>query len=208
LAQRLSAALQLAYLDTGKLYRAAAARLLDEGGDPRDARAAARVARMLEAEDLARPDLRAQHVGEAASEISVHREVRAALLDFQRNFARQPPRACRGAVLDGRDIGTVVCPDAQVKLFITATREVRARRRHEELLARGEAPIYRHVLAEIEARDARDRERAAAPLRTAPDAVILDTTSLNADEAFAAAMAIVAEKTGCASQGACPAAAD
>lgn len=195
LARRLAAALHLAHLDTGSLYRAAAARLLEEGGDPARPEQAAKVAAGLGMEDLARDDLRLERVAQAASQVSAHPEVRAALLEFQRRFAYESPKGACGAVLDGRDIGTIVCPDAQIKLFITASPEARAQRRHEELLRRGEPTIYAHVLTEMEARDARDRDRAVAPLRAAPDAVTLDTTNLNADEAFAAAMAIVVERT-------------
>lgn len=195
LARRLALSLGLAHLDTGSLYRAVAARLLEEGGDPDDAEAAGKVAGRLEMADLARDDLRSERTGEAASRVSAHPQVRAELLDFQRRFACEPPDSRRGAVLDGRDIGTVVCPDAQVKFFITASLEARARRRYQELLERREPTIYAHVLAEMEARDARDRDRVVAPLRAAPDAVTLDTTNLTADEAFAAAMAVVEERT-------------
>lgn len=208
LARRLGTALRLAYLDTGSLYRAVAARLLEEGRDPEDAVAAAEVAASLRSEELSRPDLRSQRVGEAASKVSAHPAVRAALLNFQRRFAERPPGAFCGAVLDGRDIGTIVCPDADVKLFVTASKEARAQRRYLELLARDETTIYAHVLAEIEARDARDRDRAVAPLRPAADAIILDTTNLTADEAFAAAMAIIKERTGRSAESGCSAQAE
>lgn len=196
LARRLAAVLDLAHLDTGQLYRAVAALLLQAGGDPADAAAAAAVAEALRPADLARPDLRGEAVSAAASEVSAHPGVRAALLDFQRRFAAAPPDGRSGAVLDGRDIGTVVCPEAPVKLFVTASPEARARRRHEELLGRGEESIYAHVLTEMQARDARDRDRAVAPLRPATDAVILDTTALDADAAFTAALELVAARTG------------
>ena len=196
LARRLAAALNLAHLDTGNLYRAVAARLLEEGVSAEDVERATRVAAELQVQDLERADLRTERVGQVASRVSAYPEVRAALLEFQRRFAKEPPEGRAGAILDGRDIGTVVCPDAPIKLFVTASLEARARRRHEELLARGEPTIYAHVLAEMEARDTRDRDRLVAPLRAASDAVTLDTTNLSADEVFAAAMAVVAEKSG------------
>lgn len=175
----------LAYLDTGLLYRAVGARTA-AGEDPFAA------ARTLSPEDLRRPDLRSAEAGQAASEVAALPEVRATLLEFQRSFAGRPG----GAVLDGRDIGTVVCPGAPVKLFVTASPETRARRRHEELLGRGEESIYAHVLTEMQARDARDRDRAVAPLRPATDAVILDTTALDAEAAYRAALEAVAVRTG------------
>lgn len=196
LSRRLAAALDLAYLDTGSLYRAVAARLLEAGGDPADAEQAAAIAAQLNLADLGREDLRSEAAGAAASCVSAHPAVRTALLDFQRRFAASPPGGHAGAVLDGRDIGTVVCPDAGVKLFVTASAEARARRRYEELLARGEEVIYAEVQAEMKARDARDRDRDVAPLRAADDAVTLDTTDLNAEAVFQTAAEIIAEKTG------------
>jgi cytidylate kinase len=196
LARRLAADLGLAYLDTGSLYRAVAARVLQAGADPADAEAAAAAAESLVPGDLARDDLRTQAVGAAASVVAAQPRVRRALLDFQRGFAARPPDGKAGAVLDGRDIGTVVCPGAPVKLFVTASAEVRAQRRHEELIGRGEPSIYAHVLEEIRARDRRDSERAEAPLKPAEDAVELDTSALDIDGAFAAARRIVQERTG------------
>lgn len=190
LAQRLARQLGFAYLDTGLLYRAVGARLLAGGGDPADAVAAAAVAGQIDAGDLARPDLRSEAVGEAASQAAAHPGVRAALLAFQRDFAAHPPGG-RGAVLDGRDIGTVVCPEADAKLFISASDEARAERRHRELLARGEAANLADVLADLRRRDARDRQRAMAPLRPAPGAHLLDTTGMSIEAAFAAALQIV-----------------
>lgn len=166
-----------AHLDTGLLYRAVAAM----GGDPVAA------ARALSAKDLARPDLRSMAAGEAASRVAVLPEVRAALVAFQRAFARRPG----GAVLDGRDIGTVICPEAEVKLFITASAPVRAHRRWLEL--GGDAA---QVLAEVVARDARDSARSDAPLRAAPDARVIDTSAMGEAEAIAAAIAIVAAVLG------------
>ncbi|CAO4139485.1 (d)CMP kinase [Methylorubrum extorquens] len=187
LAKRLALHYGLPHLDTGLLYRAVALTLLDAGGDLDDTGAAARAASDLSAERLTDPRLRERAMGEAASRVSSVPEVRAALLSWQRRFAE----ATEGAVLDGRDIGTVVCPDARVKLFITAAPEERARRRHRELLGRGEETTLAAILADIRARDARDSSRAAAPLKAAEDAVVLDTTELDAEAAFAEAVAIV-----------------
>ena len=187
LARRLAAHFGLPHLDTGLLYRAVARALLDAGVPLTDVRAAALAAARL---DLARFDesrLRGRDMGDAASQVSAHPEVRAALLAVQRRFAAQPG----GAVHDGRDIGTVVCPNATAKLFLTARPEERARRRQGELAARGEPADYEAILAEIRSRDERDASRAAAPLRPAEDAVRLDTTALDADAAFRAALEIV-----------------
>ena len=191
LGRRLAAHLGLAYLDTGQIYRAAAARLLERGEDPADAEKAAAAAEALTAADLDRPNLRDEAVGEAASRIAAIPAVRAALLEMQRRLARHPPSGAPGIVMDGRDIGTVVCPDAQVKLFVTASPEERARRRHKELLDQGMASIYANVLADVIARDERDSQRAIAPLRPAHGAFVLDTTKLDADAAFDVALAHV-----------------
>ena len=193
LARRLAEAFDLAYLDTGSLYRAVAARVLANGADPQDEAVAATTAEALDPADLQRPDLRSQAVGAAASQVAAQPRVRQALLDFQRRFAARPPDGLSGAVLDGRDIGTVVCPDADVKIYVVASPEVRAERRHRELIARGEPSIYPQVLAEIQERDARDSARAAAPLKPADDAVQLDTSELDIEAAFQAAKRIVAE---------------
>ena len=187
LAKRLADHYGLPHLDTGLLYRAVALALLDAGLSLDDRAAAARAAEVLDPEKLDDPRLRDRAMGEAASRISAVPEVRTGLLLWQRRFAADP----RGAVLDGRDIGTVVCPEAGVKLFITASSEERARRRHRELAGRGETVAFAAILADIEARDARDSSRAAAPLRMADDAVRLDTTELDADAAFDEARAIV-----------------
>ena len=191
LARRLAEALDFAYLDTGMLYRAVGAAVLAAGADPGEAAAAVEEARTLELSDLERPGLRGEAVGQAASIVAVMPGVRGALLGLQRRFASAPPGGAAGAVLDGRDIGTVVCPEAEVKIFVTASLEGRARRRHKELLERGEASIYARVVQEMRARDRRDSERAAAPLRPAPDAVVLDTNELDAGDAFRAALEIV-----------------
>ncbi len=194
LARRLAAALDFAFLDTGLLYRAVGAAVLAAGGDPADPAAALAAARDLDLSALDPTALRREAAGEAASVVAVIPEVRAALRDLQRRFAAAPPGRKAGAVLDGRDIGTVVFPQAEVKIFLTASAEARARRRHKELLERGEASIYARVLAEMRERDRRDSERAAAPLKPAADAEILDTTDLDAEEAFRTALAIVENK--------------
>ena len=172
----------LAHLDTGLLYRAVGAQVLG-GADPVEA------ARALEAGDLESDALRTAAVAQAASKVAVIPEVRAALLDFQRAFARR----AGGAVLDGRDICTVICPQAEVKMFVTATPEVRAQRRFDELIARGQDTTYAAVLEDVEARDRRDSERSAAPLKPAPGADVLDTSQLGIDAAVAAAIALVDE---------------
>lgn len=182
LARRLAAALDLPYLDTGLLYRAVGRRVLDAGAEPADPVAAEAQARLLQPADLARADLRGPAADHAASHVAAVPGVRAALLAFQRNFAAE-----RGAVLDGRDIGTVIFPDAAVKLFVTASVEARALRRWREL----EGVDLAAVAAGLRARDELDQERAAAPLRPADDAVVLDTTDLDPDAAFARAMDVV-----------------
>jgi CMP/dCMP kinase len=187
LARKLADHYGLPHLDTGLLYRAVAFTLVQAGVSLDDRAAATRAAEDLNADSLGDPRLRDRAMGEAASRISSVPEVRAALLAWQRRFAADPA----GAVLDGRDIGTVVCPAASVKLFITASALERARRRHRELAGRGEAASLEGILADIEARDARDSSRSAAPLRMAEDAVRLDTTDLDAAAAFAHAREII-----------------
>lgn len=184
LADRLARRFDLPFLDTGLLYRAVARAVLDRGQDPRDPAAALRAAAGLAPADVQPGRLRGEGVGQGASVVAALPAVRAALLPFQRRFAADG----RGGVLAGRDIGTVVCPDATFKLFVTASDEERARRRHEELRRRGETPIYAAVLDELRQRDRRDAGRAVAPMRVSPDAWVLDTTSLDADAAFAAAL--------------------
>jgi cytidylate kinase len=191
LARRLAAALDFAYLDTGLLYRAVGARLLAEGRAPGDPLAAERAAAELEPADLERADLRSEAVAQAASQVAAQAEVRARLLAFQRRFAASPPDGKAGAVLDGRDIATVVCPEAEVKVFLTASLEARAARRLKELQERGENAIYPRVLQEMRDRDARDSGRAAAPLRPAEEAIVLDTTEMDSDAVFDAVWAIV-----------------
>ena len=187
LAKRVAAHYGLHHLDTGRLYRAVARDTLAAGGDPSDAGAALAAARALDAKSLDDPDLRTPELGEAASLVAWHPEVRKTLLAYQRAFARRKP----GAVIDGRDIGTIVCPDADVKLFVTATPEERARRRYREFKDDGIDVTEKEVLADILARDARDKNRAVAPLRQAEDAVLLDTTNLAIDAAFRAAISLI-----------------
>ncbi|MGR3711611.1 MAG: (d)CMP kinase [Shimia sp.] len=169
-----------AHLDTGLLYRAVGAKTLD-GTDPIAASLA------LVAEDLDNDSLRSPEVAQAASRVAVIGEVRAALVDFQRAFARR----AGGAVLDGRDIGTVICPNAEAKLFVTASAEVRAERRYQELIAKGTQTSIETVLADVRERDARDRDRAEAPMVAAKDAVVIDTSSLGIEDAVAAAIAAI-----------------
>lgn len=187
LGKRIAAHYGLAHLDTGLLYRAVARTLMDAGEPLDDAERATAAARRLEVEGLDEAVLKTQAVGEAASVVSAMPLVRAALLDVQRAFAARP----EGAVLDGRDIGTVICPRADVKIFVTATPEVRARRRALELAGRGERADEAAVLADIHRRDERDRHRAASPLVQADDAHLLDTTHLDIDASFQAAVDIV-----------------
>lgn len=191
LAKRIAAHFDLPCLDTGLLYRAVARDVAALGGKLEDAKSACDAARLLDATTLDDPSLRGPAAGDAASIVARIPAVRAALLDYQRAFAHQP----RGAVLDGRDIGTVVCPDARVKIFVTATAEERARRRHLEHVGRGETISYDEVLADIRRRDARDSGRDIAPMGAAEDAILLDTTHLNADQAFEAALAMVLQRS-------------
>jgi len=187
IARRLAQHYGLAHLDTGLLYRATARVLLDSGLRLDDPVRAVAAARGLALTDFEEDKLRGAKMGEAASIVAAIPEVRSALLDMQRKFASRP----QGAVLDGRDIGTVICPDATAKLFVTASPEVRAQRRALELRSRGERLDYADVLADIRRRDERDAGRSAAPLVAAADAARLDTTDLDVERAVAAAVAIV-----------------
>ncbi|KAA2214132.1 (d)CMP kinase [Pseudoroseomonas oryzae] len=191
LARRLAADLGLPYLDTGLLYRATGRRVLDAGADPRDVVAAEAAARALAPSDVTRPDLRGPEADMAASAVAAIPAVRAALLEWQREFGR-----AHGAVLDGRDIGTVVFPKAPLKLFVTASAEQRAHRRWLELRGRGVTADLQAVLSELRARDAQDAGRAVAPLKPAADALTLDTTELDAEAAFQVARRLVAERLG------------
>jgi cytidylate kinase len=187
LGKRLAAHYGLRHLDSGLLYRAVAKAVLDAGGRPDDAARATAAAKAIDPTRFDEIALKRQAIGEAASVVSAFAEVRAVLVDFQREFAAAAP----GAVLDGRDIGTVICPDADVKIFVTATPQVRAARRTREFRAAGADVSEADILADILRRDARDTGRAVAPLKAAADAHLLDTTSLDIDAAFNAAVAIV-----------------
>jgi cytidylate kinase len=187
LGKRLAAHYGLRHLDTGLIYRAVAKAMLDGGHRLDDLPRAADAAKTLDPARFEEAALKSHAVGEAASQVSAVPEVRAAVLAFQRDFGRNPP----GAVLDGRDIGTVIFPDAEVKIFVTASPEVRARRRTKEWQAAGGRLSEADVLADILRRDERDMNRAIAPLKPAPDAHLLDTTHLDIDAAFRAAIDIV-----------------
>lgn len=186
IARRLAAHYRLPQLDTGLIYRAAAAAIAKAGADPASEQAAA-IAAVLNVADFPEDVLRTAQMGEAASVAAAVPAIRAALLDLQRRFAGQPG----GAVLDGRDIGTVIAPHAQVKIFVTASPQVRAERRFRELQGRGENTTFDIVLADIRARDERDSGRSSAPLKMADDAMLLDTSAMGIEEAVAAAIALV-----------------
>lgn len=190
LAKRIAAYFGYACLDTGLLYRAVARDVMARDRSLEDEPYVAQIAKTLDSKSLDDPGLRLPGLGDAASVVAKHPSVRAALLEFQRDFARQEP----GAVLDGRDIGTVVCPDAPVKIFVTADVEVRARRRFEEMRRKGEPVTYERVLEVIRRRDERDAGRADAPMKPASDAILLDTSHLNIDEALAAALKLIKSK--------------
>jgi cytidylate kinase len=190
IARRIAQTLGFAHLDTGSLYRVVGLTTLRRGEDPSNPDAAIRAVQSLDLSLLEDPALRTDETGAAASKVAVIQAVRDALLDFQRNFAAHPPGG-KGAVLDGRDIGTVICPDATVKLFVTATAEIRARRRFAELKAQGSPRTEEAVLADIRARDARDTGRSVAPLTQAPDAHLLDTSHFDIETAVAEALKLV-----------------
>ncbi|HWK47095.1 MAG TPA: (d)CMP kinase [Stellaceae bacterium] len=194
LARRLAKHFGLAYLDTGKLYRATALHVIEAGDDPADPAAARRAALAVRPDELANPRLLDEDVARASSVVAAEPGVRQALLAFQRGFAAAPPEGTRGAVLDGRDIGTVVCPDAAVKLYVTASAETRAARRVKELRDRGVESIEAAVLQDLLVRDQRDASRLSAPSKPAEDAIVLDTTHLDADAAFAIAADLVGRK--------------
>lgn len=195
LARRLAAHFDYAYLDTGSLYRALAYDVLRRGEAPENASAGLRAAKALDLAMLNDPDilaaLRTDAVGTAASLVAAQPDTRAAILQIQRDIADTPPDDKAGAVLDGRDIGTIVCPQAAHKIFVTARAEIRAERRLQELLQRDTQVSLEDVLADLKARDQRDSERATAPMRAAQDAYLLDTSDLSIEEAFAAALALV-----------------
>ncbi len=194
LTRRLARHFNLARLDTGLLYRAVGWAVLQANGDPADEGVALAKAKALTAADLENPDLRSEAAGSAASKVAAIPAVRTQLIDFQRDFAKNPPGGAAGAVLDGRDIGTVICPDANAKLFITATAEIRAERRLKELQAKGVEAIGSAVLRDMMERDARDAQRSVAPLEPAKDAFVLDTSDLDADAVFAAAVDFISRK--------------
>lgn len=187
LAKKLAAHYKLDHLDTGSLYRAVARDMLKAGHELKDEAAAAEVSRNLDAGTLQDPELRTPETGAAAAVVAKLPEVRKALVDYQRAFAKRPG----GAVIEGRDIGTVVCPEADVKLFIEASSRVRAERRHKELLEGGHDISYDEILAQIEARDEADRSRAISPMKPAQDALLLDTSDLGIEAAFKAAVELI-----------------
>lgn len=195
LARRIAAHFNYAYLDTGSLYRALAYDVLRRGEAPDDASAGLRAAKALNLAMLDDPDiltaLRTDAVGTAASVVAAQPDTRAAILQIQRDIASSPPDGKAGAVLDGRDIGTVICPDAAHKIFVTARAEIRAERRWNELRQHNPQVLLEDVLADLKARDQRDSARATAPMRAAQDAHLLDTSDLSIEEAFAAALALV-----------------
>lgn len=199
LAKRLAQHFGFAFLDTGALYRGVALALLRQGMDPADAEKAVAAAKALKPEVLGDPALRTEATSQAASIVAAIPGVRAAILNWQRDFARRPPNGSGGAVLDGRDIGTVVCPDAPAKLFITASVEARAQRRFRELQGRqlqqgAETAIYARVLQDMQERDNRDRARPISPTKAAEDAKTIDTSDLTADQVFDQALAFVMSK--------------
>lgn len=194
LARRLAGHFGFEFLDTGALYRGVGLSVLRQSLDPADENAATAAAKGLKAEILADPALRAEATSSAASKVAAIPSVRAAILNWQRDFARDAARNSGGAVLDGRDIGTVVCPDADAKLFITASLEARAERRVKELQGRGETAIYARVLQDMQERDARDQGRSISPTKPATDALIIDTSDLTADQVFERALAFIADK--------------
>jgi cytidylate kinase len=194
LAKRLAQHFGFAHLDSGALYRLAALAVLDAGGDPASEADALKGAQTIDFNRAGDPKIRTDIVGKAASQVAAIPAVRQALLDFQQNFLARPPGGSPGAVMDGRDIGTVICPTATAKLYVDAAPEVRARRRWGELKTMGIRRAEQDVLNEINARDAADRNRPVSPLKQAPDADLLDTSDLGIDAAFAAALALVSPK--------------
>ena len=193
LSRRLAKQLGYAYLDTGLLYRAVGLSLISSGKDPADRLAAADAARRIDIgkTDFSNNALREEAIGQAAGLVAADPNVRSALIDLQRRFAAAPPEDAPGAILDGRDIGTFICPNADYKFFIDADVEVRAARRVKELQEKGDASISLRVLQDMKERDHRDRTREVAPLAPAADASVIDTTNLNADAAFALAMSFI-----------------
>jgi cytidylate kinase len=194
LAKRLAAHFGFAHLDSGALYRLTALAVLEAKGDPGNEEDAIRGAQSMDLSRAGDPQIRTEIVGKAASQVAAIPAVRTALLEFQQNFLAHPPGGSPGAVMDGRDIGTVICPDATAKLYVDARPDVRARRRWSELTSMNICRAEQEVLAELSARDAADKSRPIAPLKQAPDADLLDTSDLGIDAAFAAALALVTPK--------------
>ena len=194
LAKRIAAHFDFAYLDSGSLYRAIGVAVLRKSGDPTNEAQAVSAAKNLDITQFTPEDLRTEAAGVAASQVAAIPAVRAAILQFQRDFAHTPPHGKKGAVLDGRDIGTVVCPHAPAKIFVSASLDVRVARRIKELRAKGELVIEARVRADLEARDVRDSSRAVAPMKPAEDAWQLDTSALYADQVFDLSKNFVAEK--------------
>lgn len=198
LARKIAEQLNYAHMDTGALYRAVAHIVLTAGHSPEDKEqatlAAQTLAESFKPEQLDNPALRSDKTGSGASKVGFFPEVRNILLNLQKTFAENPPEGYEGAVLDGRDIGTVICPEAPVKLFITADTEIRAKRRHKELQSKGIDVTYEAVLTDMRERDERDSNRSTAPMKPAEDALILDTSDLSADEALEQALALIEEK--------------
>ena len=194
LAKKLAAHFGFAHLDSGALYRLAALSVLETGGDPKNEADALRGAQTIDFNRAGDPKIRTDIVGQAASYVAAIPAVRAALFDFQRNFLVHPPGGSPGAVMDGRDIGTIICPGATAKLYVDARPELRANRRWKELKGMGILRDEADLLRELMARDAADKARPVSPLRQAPDAALLDTSDLDIDAAFAAALALVSQK--------------
>lgn len=200
LGRKLASLLGLDYLDTGKLYRYVGWRVLEEGGNPSNPDLAAMMAEqlkdILKPDELQNPVLQGDEAGQAASKVAVVPAVREALLAYQRNFAKSPPDSDKGVILDGRDIGTVVCPEADIKLYIDAKTEIRAERRTKELQSGGIPVTYEAVLADMRERDDRDAGRKAAPMKAASDAIVLDTSEMAIEDVLDKALFLIKEKTG------------
>ncbi len=197
LARKLAQALGFAYLDSGKLYRYVGYSMVLQGQNPENEELAIAMAAQLKdrlnPENLQDPALSNDEAGKAASQVGPHQKVRDLLLDYQRDFAANPPNNAKGAVLDGRDIGTVVCPNADLKLYIDANVEIRAKRRHKELQSNGISVTYDAVLADMQERDRRDASRATAPMKPADDAIMLDTSDMGIDEVLEKALSLAGE---------------
>jgi cytidylate kinase len=200
LARKVAEKLGFAYLDTGKLYRYVGWSVLSQGDDPANEEVAVAFAQSLKGNlqpaMLADPALVSDEAGQAASKVAAIPGVRAALLDYQRDFALNPPAGASGAVLDGRDIGTVICPDASLKLYITAKVEIRAQRRYKELHSSDNSVTYEAVLQDMQERDARDAERATAPMKPADDAIVIDTSEMDIEKVRETAFSCVKETLG------------